>query len=457
MVKGYYIQKAKIKPNSVVVYNYWQGSKSLNMQNANLMDNFKGSANKNADEEKFVGSKTTYLPNREVRRYCGQMTKGQRGIYTSIKVGRYLTKFFGDILTEKEIADYTEWQISGVRDSEYSNNSEYPLLFARTPDEIEDVYINGPSSCMSYEQDRYKSCTRHPVVVYGAGDLAIAYIKSKKKKSKVLARALVWPDHKIYGRIYPNTGSWREDGFSSQEDSENASKALESKLRALKYKNISVNKKGFDGARLLKIPATLRNHYHMPYLDRDYKINNDTNFFRMALEGQYNGGNTNGVTEIHRIYKYKCQRCSHKSDELEDFQEAVIDRPRENVFTYGKFCQNCYRTTYFCHGYKKHISPSITSIVVEGVGAVSYWWAKYYAFESAIDSAYYPLTEQVIMQSGEAWHRSYFNKHGFTCRITKQNWPNRFAHEKYPDVYMGIPDYKIESTFIPDDRQLTLV
>jgi len=78
MVNGYYIQKAKIKPNSVVVYNSWQGGKSLNMQNSSLMDNFKGSANKNAYEEKFIGSKTTFLPNREVRRYCGQMTKGAR-------------------------------------------------------------------------------------------------------------------------------------------------------------------------------------------------------------------------------------------------------------------------------------------------------------------------------------------------------------------------------------------
>lgn len=81
MVSGYYIQKAKIKPNSVVVYNHWNGSKSLNMQNANLMDNFKGKKNDGEDpcEEKFIGSKTTYIPNRETRRrYCGQMTKGSR-------------------------------------------------------------------------------------------------------------------------------------------------------------------------------------------------------------------------------------------------------------------------------------------------------------------------------------------------------------------------------------------
>jgi|GEM_PF-5198414 len=390
-------------------------------------------------------------------RYIDSNEKGQKGIYTTIRAGRYLTKFFSNILTEQEIAFYAEWQISGIRASEYTDDSQYPLLFAKTSDEIVDVYINGPSSCMSYAQDKFRSCSKHPVSVYGAGDLAIAYIKDKRRSSKIIARVLVWPENKIYGRIYPNVGSWREDGFSSQSDAENAGKSLEARLRKLGYKSLTSDKKGFEGARLLKIPSLICDFYHMPYLDRDYRVDDDNDFFRMNLTGKYTGGNTSGIIEVPKAYKYKCCFCVAKSDEEKDFEQVVIRCLPSGNFTYATYCKSCSRNTYFCDGYKKRMSTLIHRTEVRGIGTVCRVWADTNAFISDIDSCYYPISEKYEMQTGVLWHSSYFKKHGFQCQITKQYWPNRFAHEKHPDIYMGVPEYEIASTYIEDTHQLSLV
>src|SRR5690606_37817316 len=63
---------------------------------------------------------------------------------------------------------------------------------------------NGPRSCMSHDRGAYNSSV-HPTYVYGASDLAIAYLVNKR--GRVSARALVWPERKIYGQIYGDT--WR--------------------------------------------------------------------------------------------------------------------------------------------------------------------------------------------------------------------------------------------------------
>lgn len=74
------------------------------------------------------------------------------------------------------------------------------LQIGRTADEFEHVYTNGPHSCMAYEatQGRYQSGF-HPVRVYGDLDLGVAYIT---RSGDITARTLVWPDKKLYGRIY---------------------------------------------------------------------------------------------------------------------------------------------------------------------------------------------------------------------------------------------------------------
>ena len=117
-------------------------------------------------------------------------TKGAADIQTRIKPGRYLTRYFSDVLSWREIEEFAQ-EFAGL----HENNE---LLFAHTSDEIEQVYLDGPSSCMSKPARHYDSPI-HPVRVYGAGDLAVAYIKSG---DSIGARVLCWPAKKLYSRIY---------------------------------------------------------------------------------------------------------------------------------------------------------------------------------------------------------------------------------------------------------------
>lgn len=106
---------------------------------------------------------------------------------TAVRPGRYLKDYFPDMSD----ADVRDW-VSKCQ------STSFELQFARTADDIERVYLGGPSSCMAHPESAFSSCV-HPVRVYGDSDLAVAYYGNIDKAS---ARAVVWPDRKIYSRIY---------------------------------------------------------------------------------------------------------------------------------------------------------------------------------------------------------------------------------------------------------------
>jgi hypothetical protein len=141
--------------------------------------------------------------------YTESVEKGMDNIRTWIKPGRYLEKYFSEILSTY-----------GVRGSklakEYASSYEpKKVFFAATEDEIQSVYERGPASCMSsaaYRRDNgwgypnkglwpddYHACR-----TYAAGDLQIAYLLTDddNPKSKVIARSVVWPAHKTHSRCY---------------------------------------------------------------------------------------------------------------------------------------------------------------------------------------------------------------------------------------------------------------
>ena len=116
--------------------------------------------------------------------YTQSSKKGQADIQTPIKPGRYLTKYFGDVLTFDEITSWSRVFSEAFCDVE--------LKFAVEADDIEEVYLKGPRSCMS-------GC--NSVRAYAAGDLAIAYIENGR--GEISARTVCWPAKKIFGpRLY---------------------------------------------------------------------------------------------------------------------------------------------------------------------------------------------------------------------------------------------------------------
>lgn len=160
--------------------------------------------------------------------------KSQLRVHT-IKPGRYLTRFYNQKLLPSEIRSWaTKIAIN-----------DFEVLFATTPDEIQEVYENGPRSCMSGDAAYFKSKI-HPTRIYGAGDLAVAYIKNKN--NKVAVRALCWPKRKVFSSVYGDGGEY--------------SKALKNYFYSLDWHD---EYRAFEGAKCLKIEY--ENGFVAPYLD----------------------------------------------------------------------------------------------------------------------------------------------------------------------------------------------
>ena len=220
--------------------------------------------------------------NPDLLAYTPDNNKGMRDIQVMIKPGKYLQRYFSEILTEKEILFYSEWQATGTRKSSYQSCE---VKFAATAEEIEFVYLNGPSSCMSCPIKDFGTDYRlpaHPTTVYAAGDLQIAYMEfpeNHSKSGRICARALVWPDKKVYSRVYPTTNMYVRDGFTSEDESIAARQAFTLKLRALGYEEGSL-----QGAKLLKIKIR-SDKYLMPYLDKEYYFRDAGKHFVISTTG----------------------------------------------------------------------------------------------------------------------------------------------------------------------------
>lgn len=123
--------------------------------------------------------------------YTPDNDKGTRDIQTPIKPGRYLQRFYGDILSAEAINTWANLCLVPTCE----------LSFATTFPEIQHVYqTDGLAACMSKRADSYRTSGIHPLQAYIGSDLAIAYIH--QKGTTPLGRAIVWPARKIHSRIY---------------------------------------------------------------------------------------------------------------------------------------------------------------------------------------------------------------------------------------------------------------
>lgn len=177
-----------------------------------------------------------------------------------------------------------EYWIRGITDITMDN-----VTITDDPEEIEWVYVNGPSSCMSYSKDHFPDCRGlHPSATYGKSpDLRMAYLKNQERRDKITQRVMIWPEQKTYGRIY-GTGPLA-DLFNKQA-----------------YKDGK-----FQGARmrLVQVPG-YKDRYLIPYIDRHASVNLDGDYLvlREGTDGEIRCNGTSGIFVIKH-----CQRCGERS------------------------------------------------------------------------------------------------------------------------------------------------
>lgn len=243
---------------------------------------------------------------------------------TRLSPEAYLKRFFGNHLSDTQIEEWGNNHIDAF-------GPDLELLFATTPEEIEKVYTSGkadangqhyPPSCMSYSAFRFREnngCPVHPVRVYGAGDLAVAYIKAHNDDNKVVARAVCWPEKQQFGRLFG-----RE-------------KRLYKAFRKLGWSEADT----FRGARLLRMVHP-EDEYALvcPYIDNGSHVIDDGK--HLIINGESRHGTRH---DCHRTDGLTTE--PHNNTECESCGRYV----NEDDITYAdgsNICSDCLSEHYFC-------------------------------------------------------------------------------------------------------------
>ncbi len=256
---------------------------------------------------------------------------------------------FCGLLTDKYMALYPDedrshtqetFNIAGKQHYAEAVVSTSPVLFASTPDEIANVYMNyAPGvaavsgSCMRYgcpdddETSQYNPAEVtvvdehgvesffHPASVYGAGDLAVAYMVDAN--GQTIARALCWPEKKLYSRVYASG-----DAFHRA-------------LQALGFTKSSGYFGGSGpsmiGARLLMV-RSVSGYAIMPYVDELRWVTDRDGHF--TLGGSISAQFTSGAC---RYSVPKVVTCPHCSSKFRDKRGTYV-HTREGV---QLWCEDC--------------------------------------------------------------------------------------------------------------------
>ncbi|BCJ91815.1 hypothetical protein IZ6_25500 [Terrihabitans soli] len=309
--------------------------------------------------------------------YTESDEKGAADRQNQVRVGRYLERFFSKELTSADIARLS---------AEFSDLfEENLLLFAKTADEIEHVYITGPNSCMAHKAEDYNS-PFHPVRVYAAGDLAVAYMT---REGKITARSLCWPEKKIRSTIYGDsvrlTRLLQEAGFYHSND-------------------------GFTGAKIRKIAHG--DGYVMPYIDAAEGVVDCGDHFEISFGSNvdYAADDTNGLTcPIGEYCEYYGENRNEESYYIRDRQENWCETALEN---YG----------FTCAMTDHHYSEDVAVYMANGETWSESAFNRFGGVCARTEENYH-LEDLVEMANGDHWHIDQFAEHGFVCQGNGKNYP----------------------------------
>lgn len=314
-------------------------------------------------------------------------SKGARNIQTTMRPGRYLKKFYPD-LTDQRIFEISA-EMTG----------SYELRFAKTEREVIDVYLRGPSSCMTHSSDEYAGHI-HPVAVYGDSDLHVAYM-TLPGTSSIKARALVWPEKKKIGRLYgPSDQAERlrkllaREGYSELSDAHNLCGA---KIRRI------VDKNG-DGDRLI-----------MPYIDgpSSYDVI-DKDWCKI---GGYNSAcYTNGTDREETDDGVYCDCCEehYREDDM-----RTVYTSRRSTRTWCEGCCDSHAT--YIDSFCEYVdNDEAVEVITEYRQSGSHYreyfacWQECWFHCDGLDEYVHDDIEAVYMQNGDTWCKPYFDEHGVT-------------------------------------------
>ncbi len=296
--------------------------------------------------------------------YTDNERNGVNDRQKSLKIGRYLTRFCRYKLSEKRILELVD-EHNAMFDERESG-------IAITSDEIVDVYLTGPNSCMSHSVAHYRTDDVHPVSTYGAGDVGVFYLKNKV--GDVSGRALVALKSKVYGRIYGDDArmsvALAKAGYRPDED------------------NI-----GFNGCEL-RIMKNEEMSIIAPYLDGSYSAvmvtgKHDTYHFYMA--------NTRSVSMLRAVDTYSCDETTGLAEcdgtmicEGCDCRIPEDEHHISEDYHHNTLCSDCYDECHSpcaeCDEYHHH--DNLSYIESADVDVCEYCHVEHYRRCSSCEETY---------------------------------------------------------------------
>lgn len=226
----------------------------------------------------------------------------------------------------------------------------------RIGDEIERVYtvydesVNALSaSCMRSSAREYAGRVDgervHPTRAYVSPDLAIAYMTNRS--GQTVARALCWPEKKIYSRVYAS------------------SDAIHVALKALGYKRsgyygYEAGVPTFKGARMRRIEND-RGGFIVPYLDDQNKYVDDAGDWLTMYGDEIDCETTSGVADGTR--EDDAYSCEHCGDECSETTTVYLNSARSRSAEWCEYCAGS--EAFYCHGRNEYFCEYVDHSVVD--------------------------------------------------------------------------------------------
>jgi hypothetical protein len=268
--------------------------------------------------------------------------KGMLDRQTQMNVASYLVNHCN---IDNDLARY----IAMYHANEYSTSQ---VLFAESANDIANVYINGPDSCMGgldhhrnvKKDDEYYSKYQggsfcQPTRVYGDSDFKLAYLKDRQ--GKITARTLVVKDSLKYLRIYGDSDRLRT---------------------ALKDMGYSQDYDAMLGKKIKKIWDESKDEYVLPYLDGIQTIDSKSNdTFHIITDSDFDMkcDKINGLGTEYNGFYINCYECD---DEIDDSDNAYIVYYGRN--DRRECCSYCARNESFrCQSIHEYVNNSYHSEV----------------------------------------------------------------------------------------------
>jgi hypothetical protein len=233
---------------------------------------------------------------------------GLRDRQVRIKVGKYLTKYYNDVLTSEQIRAFA----NGMKG--------FALKWATDAEEFRYVYEYGPNSCMSGSDFDDIYGDYRPTDVYDTGEFKLAYIEVEHRT--ILARGFVHEPTKRWVRVYGDEAD-----------------SLADQLNEMGYTKAS----SWAGAKL-KYIVDDEGQIILPYIDGDARGVTMRNGQWVIVENgcDYYCDFTSGVAS--REDQSECQDCGdhHHNDDMyySDYHDRHI----------GPCCIENYREAYHRSG-----------------------------------------------------------------------------------------------------------